>query len=193
MIPCRACMCPPPRLPRCPRPPAATLPSATGGWPTSPRARTGTPSRSSPRSSTPSAATCPRASYPTTISSFRKGVGFGLGNFALNQPNSDTYKAVKESSLWLWERSFLIFRQLPTLGRQEKTRKMNSCVNTLLSLPSLLCKSFSSKYLALSDWWEVYRAPLIGGPQVAWMLQASWGRSGKQGQEQTSRNYVQAF
>ena len=37
------------------------------------------------------------------------------------------------------------------------------------------------------------RAPLIGGPQVAWMLQASWGRSGKQEQEQNSPNLGPAY
>ena len=30
------------------------------------------------------------------------------------------------------------------------------------------------------------KAPLMVGPQVAWMLRASWGRSGKQEQEQNS-------
>ena len=34
----------------------------------------------------------------------------------------------------------------------------------------------------------MYRAPLIGGPQVPWMLQASWVRSSKQQQEQNSPN-----
>ena len=33
---------------------------------------------------------------------------------------------------------------------------------------------------------SIYRAPLVGGPQVAWMLQVSWGRGGKQEQEQNS-------
>ena len=39
----------------------------------------------------------------------------------------------------------------------------------------------------------LYRAPLIGGPQVAWVLQASWGRSGKQEQEQNSPNLGPAY
>ena len=39
----------------------------------------------------------------------------------------------------------------------------------------------------------LYGAPLMGGPQVAWMLQASWGRSDKQEQEQNSRNLGPAY
>ena len=40
---------------------------------------------------------------------------------------------------------------------------------------------------------SVYRAPLIGGPQVGWMLRASSGRSGKQEQEQNSPNLGPAY
>ena len=39
----------------------------------------------------------------------------------------------------------------------------------------------------------IYRAPLIDKPKVAWMLQASWGRSGKQDQEQNSPNLGPAY
>ena len=38
-----------------------------------------------------------------------------------------------------------------------------------------------------------YRARLKGGPQVAWMLQARPGRSGKQQQQQNSPNFWTAF
>ena len=40
---------------------------------------------------------------------------------------------------------------------------------------------------------HIHRAPLIGGPQVAWMLQSSWGRNGKQEQEQNSPNLGPAY
>ena len=52
--------------------------------------------------------------------------------------------------------------------------------------------SATFKYLVQAQAY-VYRARLIGGPQVARMLQASWGRSGKQEQEQNSQNLGPAY
>ena len=90
------------------------------------------------------------------------------------------------------------WRRMTITMTQRAIAETNNMVFRVHHLRSLKkCKvdihSKETIYLSPCKNMRKYRAPLRGGPQVAWMLQASWGRSGKQEQEQNSPNLVPAY